>query len=56
MCKHINIKYERKGDEVRAVCSCGTIKTNWHDEVWKARICFWQNRTYYLRQNKTPAT
>lgn len=48
-CKHIRIIIENRfkdeyGQIYKAHCSCGRISTNFHTDINKAKLAFWQNK------------
>jgi hypothetical protein len=55
-CTHRRIHFEHRedkyGQNILCRCSCGTVKTNWHTEEWKARQAYFQVWNDMLGQGK----
>lgn len=37
---------DKYGQNVRLICACGQVKTNWHTDLWKAKAAWGQIRLW----------
>lgn len=55
-CKHIRLKFEHRkdkyGQDHKCTCSCGTVTSNWHTEMWKAKRAYNENYSDMLQRGK----